>query len=294
MKKNILKLSLLIGTIVLGSCGGNNNGDNADAALQDSVAVTDTNDTEQTVFYNLPSPLETFTILKLSGATFDKSLLNPVDKISKYTSNASKAINLGIYSTDLSISFMYKQNQEVNLYLKNVSDLTTSLQIDGSYGQAVFKRMQANENNLDSLMQIVSEASVNTDLYLKENQRTSAVVLIATGAWIESLHIIANTANKTQKEDMIALVADQRVAVAPLVKMLEQHQSDADVAAVIEDIKGIASVYESLQPMEIAAASASTEKDLTSVGNNKSYSLSKEQLKSILEKTEVLRNKFTN
>lgn len=292
MKKNILKLSFVIGAIALVSCGGNDHADNTDTVMQDSIP-SDTS-AEQTVFYNLPSPLETFTILKLSGATFDKSLLNPVDKISKYTSNASKAINLGIYSTDLSISFMYKQNQEVNLYLKNVSDLTTSLQIDGSYGQGVFKRMQANENNLDSLMQIASEASVNTDMYLKENQRTSAVVLIATGAWIESLYIIANVANKTQKEDVITLVADQRVAISPLVKMLEQHQSDADVTAVIEDMKAIASVYESLQPIEIAAASASTEKDIANVGSNKSYSLSKEQLKIILEKTEALRNKFTN
>ncbi|MGQ0828874.1 MAG: hypothetical protein ACT4ON_10840 [Bacteroidota bacterium] len=294
MKKNILKLSFVIGAIALVSCGGNDHADNANTAMQDSIPATDTNSAQQTVFYNMPSPLETFTILKLSGATFDKSLLNPVDKISKYTSNASKAINLGIYSTDLSMSFMYKQNQEINLYLKNVSDLTTSLQIDGSYGQAVFKRMQANENNLDSLMQIVSEASVNTDLYLKENQRTSAVVLIAAGAWIESLHIIANIANKTQKEDMIALVADQRVAVTPLVKMLEQHQSDADIASVTTDIKELASIFESLQPTEVAAASVTAEKNITRVGNNKNYSLSKEQLKSILEKTEAIRNKFIN
>ena len=144
-------------------------------------------------------------------------------------------------------------------------------------------------------MQIVSDATVNTDIYLKENQRNSTVVLIAAGAWIESLHIIANTANKMQKEEVTSLVADQRVAIKPLLKMLEQHQSDADVVAITTDIKELSTVYESLQPTELAAAvSASTEKDVTSVGNNKSYSLSKEQLKSILEKTETLRNKFTN
>lgn len=293
MKKNILKLSLVIGVTALISCGGNGNGDHADAALQDSVPATDSGNTEQTVFYNLPSPLETFTVLKMTGANFDKALLNPVDKIAKYSSSASKAINLGIYSTDLSFSFMYKQNQEANLYLKNISELTASLGVDGSYGQEVYKRMQANENNLDSLMQIVSEATVNTDIYLKENQRNSAVVLIAAGAWIESLHIIANTANKMQKEEVTGLVADQRVAIKPLLKMLEQHQSDADVAAITTDIKELSSIYESLEPTTMKA-SASTEKEVKSVGNDKSYSLSKEQLKSILDKTEILRNKFTN
>lgn len=293
MRKNIQRLSLVVGVLALISCGGNSNGEHADASLQDSVPMTDSSANEQVVFYNLPSPLETFTILKISGATFDKSLLNPVDKISKYSSSASKAINLGIYSTDLSFSFMYKQNQEANLYLKNISELTASLGVDGSYGQSVYKRMQANENNLDSLMLIVSEASVNTDLYLKENQRTASVVLIAAGAWLESLHIIANTANKTQKEDVISLVADQRVAISPLLKMLEQHQSDADVAAFTNDIKELATFYESLEP-KVASASATTEKDIESVGNDKSYTLSKEQLKSLLEKTETIRNKYTN
>jgi len=160
MKKKILKLLFIMSALVLVSCGESNNDEHANAGLQDSTTSVPDSSAEQTVFYNLPSPLETFTILKISGAAFDKSLLNPVDKISKYTTNAAKAINLGIYSTDLSMSFMYKQNQEVNLYLKNVSALSNSLQIDGSYGQFVFKRMQANENNLDSLMQIVSEASV--------------------------------------------------------------------------------------------------------------------------------------
>ncbi len=295
MKNNLQKLSFVVSTLALISCGGNHNADHADMAMQDSTAAkSDSAAAQQTVYYNFPSPMETFTVLKISGASYDKALLNPVDKISKYVSSASKAMNLGIYSTDLSFSFLYKQNQEANLYIKNITELTTSLGIDGSYGQAVYKRMQANENNLDSLMQIVSEASVNTNLYLNENQRASSTSLIAAAAWVESLHIIANIANKTQKEDVISLVADQRITVVPLIKMLEQVKSDADVAAILPDIKDIAAVYESIQPVKVAAASASTEKDVKSVGNNKSYPVSKEQLKTILDKTEALRNKLTN
>jgi len=76
--------------------------------------------------------------------------------------------------------------------------------------------------------------------------------------------------------------------------MLEQHQSDADVAVIIEDMKSLASIYALLEAKEIATATASVEKGIPNVGNNKSYSLSKDQLKSILKKTEAIRNKFTN
>ncbi|MBA3705509.1 MAG: hypothetical protein H0W84_06295 [Bacteroidetes bacterium] len=153
--------------------------------------------------------------------------------------------------------------------------------------------MQSNENNLDSLMKIVSEASVNTDMYLRENQRTSSATLIAVAAWIESLHIVANIANKTQNADIISLVADQRVIIFPLLKMLEMYQEDSDVAALIIDIKDISTVFKSLKSIELAS-STSTEKGIKNVGTNKSYLLSKEELKSILEKTESLRNKITN
>ena len=85
----------------------------------------------------------------MSGSSFDKSVLNPANKISKYVSTFSKAANLGAYSTDLSFCFLYKQNQDFNNYLKNINELVTALGIDGSYGTEVNKRLQANNNNLD-------------------------------------------------------------------------------------------------------------------------------------------------
>ena len=147
----------------------------------------------------------------MSGSTFDKALLNPSNKSSNYSSSFSKSINLGTYSTDLAFCFLYKQNQDFNNYLKNVSELTTALGIDGSYGQDVTKRLQSNSNNLDSLMNIVSEASLNADQYLKDNQRDNTTALIAAGAWVEAMHVIVNIADKKQNKDIISLVGDQKI-----------------------------------------------------------------------------------
>jgi hypothetical protein len=292
MKKTIRNISLFIALISMAACGdgGNNPSENP---VDSAEANMNTESAKDIVLYNIPSPIETFTILKMAGPGFDKSLTNPLANESKYVSNFSKAINLGVYSTDLSFCFMYKQNQDFNNYLKSVNNLTTSLGIDGSYGQSVSKRLQDNSNNMDSLMKIVSEASVNADLYLKENQRVNTTALIAAGSWVEAMHIIASMASKKDSELLMGLVADQKIAARNLSKMLEQFESDAEIASLSADVKDISAFYDALQPVQ-GNSLVSEDKALKSIGNNNSYTLTKEQLKTILDKVEALRNKLTN
>ena len=292
MKKTFKTLSLFVAIVALASCGGSEKPVSEDAA--DSVKVSeDTIGADQnSVLYNIPSPMETFTVLKVSGATFDKSFLNPVNNISKYTSSFSKAINLGTYSADLSFCLLYKQNQDINIYLKNVNELTSALDIDGNYVQTVVQRLKVNSGNLDSVMQIVSEATVNANLYLKENQRDNVTAIVTTGGWIEGMYFITNIASKTQKKEIIDLVADQKMVVKNLVKVLEQFSSDQEIADLLADIKDIGAIYETLKPVQDVEV-ASTEANVASIGNNISYELSNEQLKSILEKVTALRSKLT-
>lgn len=292
MKNIFVNISLSTALISLISCGDSEKAPSE--TLQDSVAVKeDSNYVKNIVLYNIPSPIETFTILKMSGPSFDKSLMNPVANLSKYASNYAKALNLGVYSTDLSFCFLYKQNQDFNTYLKNVNELTTSLGIDGSYGSSITERLQANTNNMDSLMTIASEASVNADQYLKENQRTNTTALIAAGSWIEAMHIITNIAIKKENSAVTDLVAEQKIAVRNLGKMLEQFNSEPEIADLLKDIQDISSLYDNLKPVQ-GNSLVAEDKMLKSIGNNTSYALSKDELKSIQEKVLALRNKITN
>jgi hypothetical protein len=292
MKKIFVNISLSIAFITMISCG--DSGKNPPDTLQDTTAVAESNtNLKDVVLYTIPSPIETFTILKMSGPSFDKSLLNPVANENKYSSNFSRSLNLGVYSTDLSFCFLYKQNQDFNTYLKSVNSLTTSLGIDASYGGAVSERLQKNAGNMDSLMAIAAEASVNADQYLKENQRTNTTALIAAGSWIEAMHIITNIADKKPNTSITGLVADQKISARNLVKMLEQFSTNQETADLSKDIQNISSIYDNLKPIQ-GNSLVAEDKMLKSIGNNTSYDLSKEELKSILEKVEALRNKITN
>lgn len=281
-------IAVFIAAVGLISCGGSGTTETP----IDSTEVKNNIDTSKSVvFYNIPSPLETFTILKMSGSAFDKSVLNSTDKMPKYISSFSKAANLGVYSTDLSFCYLYKQNQDFNTYLKNINELTNALSIDGSYGQEVNKRLQANSTNLDSLMAIVTEAGINADQYLKDNQRNTATATIAAGGWVEAMYIVTTIADKTQKEDVIGLVGDQKIVLKNLMNMLEQFKGDEEINVLLVGMRDIASIYENVQATQDKPITS--DKDIISVGKNTSFKLSQDQLKSILEKVTVLRYKIT-
>ena len=71
-------ITVVLTAVSLISCGGSGTTETP----IDSTEVKSSIDTSKSlVFYNIPSPLETFTILKMSGSAFDKSVLNPTDKM---------------------------------------------------------------------------------------------------------------------------------------------------------------------------------------------------------------------
>lgn len=292
MKQNSLTILFASAGLLLASCGGS---EKPQTELnQDSLNLSQQMDSiKEVILYNIPSPLETFTILKLSGGDFDKSLMNPADKASKYVSSYSKAINLGAYSTDLAFCFLYKQKQDFSNYLKNINTLTTGLGIEGSYSEAITKRLEANNENLDSLMSIVSEAGINANEYLKDNQRESTSALIATGAWIEGMHILTSIATSKDNKTISGLVADQKISTKNVISNLEQFSSDAEIAGLVTELKEIQSIFDSVQAVK-GNSLVSEDKILKSIGNNTSYELSADQLNTLKSKVEAIRTKFTN
>ena len=47
--------------------------------------------------FTLPSPYQATHTIKKSDFSFKKSIVNPADNVSKYTTNFQKALNVGIY-----------------------------------------------------------------------------------------------------------------------------------------------------------------------------------------------------
>src|SRR5260221_14777179 len=59
----------------------------------------------------IPSPLEISVLLKQSGTKYNSAILNSSDNLPQYNRHYKKALNLGIYGTDLGYTNIYQQNQ---------------------------------------------------------------------------------------------------------------------------------------------------------------------------------------
>ncbi len=244
------------------------------------------------ILYSLPSPMEAATLLKMAGATFDKSYLSPPSNASKFVANDSRALNLGVYGTDLTFANIFEQTQEASDYLKACNTLATGLGIDGAFGEDTYKRLKANTGNKDSMMAIISDASLIADAYFKENERPTASALSAAGGWIEGLYIATRIANKTKNEAILERVADQKYALNDLIAMMESYGSEKDITPVLNDLKEVKVLFDALKVEKIEKTPSSDPNAAPTVGTSKRIVMTEEQYTAIAEKIEVVRNKI--
>ena len=96
----------------------------------------------------------------------------------------------------------------------------------------------------------------------------------------------------TKKEHPDLAMFDVRMPKMTGYDACKKVKADPEIAGILVDIKSVSEIFETLKPSQETAV-ASLDKNIKSIGNNRSYNLSNDQLKSILEKVESLRNKLT-
>src|SRR5258708_2803907 len=132
------------------------------------------------ILQEIPSPLEISVLLKESGTKYNATILNPADNLSKYNSNFKKALNLGIYGTDLGYTNIYEQNQDGIKYLTTIKSLADGLNIGQFFDIETIGRLATNSKNLDSLLLITTQNFNNINHYLQKHSRAYLNVLRLT------------------------------------------------------------------------------------------------------------------
>lgn len=292
--KSLAYSSFISFSLVLFSCSNNNNNDSEVVAGSDTLQNKTKNTKAQEVFYSIPSPIETISLLKAAGAKYNASYLNPIENVSKYTSVTSKALNLGTYGSDLSFTSMFDQTQESMLYLRCANKLAAGLGINGAFNETTANRLESNVQNRDSLLAIISDSYWTTDAYLKDNGQPGVSALIVAGGWVEGLYIGTQIANVTQNKDIITRIGEQKLSLDNLIALLESYKADnAGITAVLNSLNELREIFRSI-PEPTAETQAITDKknNVTILDNNSNYSISAEKLKEITDKVTQIRTKI--
>jgi len=269
---NISKLvviSVITATAIMIGCNGNSG--NVEDQIEDSVQTNtpDEFNKAKQVIYGIPSPIETAMLMKRAGAKYNQDYLNPLSNLGNYTSTKSMALNLGVYGTDLSFASMFDQSQASIKYLSATKKLADDLGILNAIDKSIINRMEANVNNRDSLMEIISETFMNSNSFLKENDRAEIAAIILAGGWLEGLYVGCQVAkNTTSNKELIERIADQRLSLSTLISLLSEYKDDPNVQQVLPDMEKLKTVFDKIQTssskMEV------TEKDGKSIISSKS------------------------
>lgn len=200
------------------------------------------------VMISLPSPVETSHLLKLAGATYNESLLNPTSNASKYNTDRQKALSLGVYGADLSYASIFQQDQTVMQYMNISKKLAIGLDLLTAIDQSIIDRLEANHDNRDSVIRIISETFMNSNSSLKDDNRPETAALILAGGWIEGLYLATSLVDKIDKKALIERIVEQKMSLGELKQLLETYKTNKDISDVLEAIQPVIKAFE---PIEI-------------------------------------------
>lgn len=264
------------------------------SVVQDSTAIKGLKAAKQ-VFYSLPSPLETAMILKRAGAVYNEEILNSADNTSKYNTNKSMALNLGIYSTDLSYASLFDQTQASIRYMTASKKMAEGLGILNAIDNSIIQKLEANINNRDVILDIISETLLNTNSNLEENDRVAVGSIILVGGWVEGLYIAITLAeNAKDNKELVGRIIDQKLLLTTVVNLLNQNKDNPDIVSVLADVNEIKAIYDQVN-VSVSGVQAVPDKKsgVTTLKSKNVTSVSPEVFTKLKAKVIEIRNKYT-
>jgi hypothetical protein len=251
ISSGILVVVFLFASLLAGCKSGGTKAPKEEDAVavpkDNTAAVQDIKQAEK-IFNALPSPLESAMLIKSAGARFDASLLNKLSFQSNYVTNKSMALNLGVYTCDLSFASLYEQTQLIIDYMNAAKKMADGLGILKAIDQTTIDKLEENINNTEVIMEIVSETFMNSSSYLQDNGQPAIAAMVLVGGWFEGLYI------STQLVDMkdfngnklVGRIIDQKLSIDILIKLLESSKGNPAVDELIIQVTKLKLVFDKI------------------------------------------------
>ncbi|MDR2928200.1 MAG: hypothetical protein LBV41_08395 [Cytophagaceae bacterium] len=248
------------------------------------------------IFYSLPSPLETAMLIKQAGASYDITLLNSLDNVSRYNTNLKMALNLGIYSADMSYTSLFDQMQNTLLYMGASRTLADQLGVLGAIDENTIKKLEANMNDRDVVMDIISETFMNSNAYLTENDRPAIAGMVLVGGWIEGIYLATQLAHNSisQNPALIDRIVYQKLSLQTVLSLLETYGDNPDVQYLTGKMNQLKVIFDEIRIVNKSKAEAETlpEQQVTIIRSEAETHITQDIFEKLANKIAEIRNEF--
>lgn len=301
-KTLIILASVVMSAFVITGCGS----DKKDKGSEEQVTIESLEidekliqdvKTVKEIFYSLPSPLETAMILKQAGAVYNEELMNSVDNVTNYVTNKSMALNLGIYTTDLSYASLFDQTQATINYMNAAKKMAEGLGILNAIDEDVIERLEANINNRDVIMDIISETIMNSSSFFEENDRQAMSTIVLIGGWVEGLYIATNLVGPDadlNNNELVKRIIDQKLTLSTVISLMEENNDNEDVKTIMTNVDQLKAIFDKIEitSSEIEPVT-DKETNVTTLKSKTEVKMKPETYFELKEKVKLIRNNFT-
>lgn len=242
---------ILICAAVFSGCGDRSKSEQGKTKIdlkQEDLQILDDIKQAEKIFRSLPSPLESAMLIKSAGARFDKDFLNPVENTSNYTTNKSMALNLGIYTCDLSFASLYDQTQIIIEYMNAAKKMADGLGILDAISQETIEKLEENINNTDVIMEIVSETFLNSNSFLEDNDQPAIAATVLVGGWVEGLYIATQLVdmNDFENNKLVSTIVDQKLSIGILFDLLKDNAGHPAIDELMTQLDGLYKIFDKI------------------------------------------------
>lgn len=185
----------------------------------------------------LTSPVEVAAVIKRLGIQYDPSLLNAPRQ---YDSDFKRALNLGIYSTDLGYANINEAGPGLLTYVSTVKNLAQSMGVGEYINTGRIIVLAGNRDNLNQLLDETTTTFEQMSAKLQERNQSVLAALMIAGGFIETLHITCEIAKKHSGEKEITdRVIEQQFILKDLITLLGSYQGDPNLDALNGDLQAL-------------------------------------------------------
>lgn len=295
----LVKTLLLILSVCLAACGGNNSGNSVDinSLLNESNGdnIEISSESMNAIIESIPSPIEISMIIKQSGTSFNEELLNPQENSDLYITDQSKAMGIGLYTGDLGYINIYEKSFLTVNYLNSIKRLADDINIGQFFDIATIRRLASNNDKMDSLIYLSTVNFNKMDSFLRSQKRNNMSILMVTGTWIEGLYIATQNYKVGRSEDTKDWIGHQKVIIDQLMLGIAAFKSDPYFQMLAEDMNKLKQYYDGITITYEYHEPESVEVDGRLVIVDKSVSIvniTPEQVDQICDLVEQMRNRL--
>jgi len=200
------------------------------------------------VVYPLPTTFELTSMLNRIGADYILGISNSTENADKYFTEKARALNLGVYSADLSYASTYRRKQETMLFIKASKKIIDNLEITSAFNETFVDDVEKNIDNKDELVKIITNSFYETYSFLNKNGKANLSLFVVSGSFIEGLYIATHISDNTfANTEIVKVIFDQKDSLERLLKVLQPEIQDPNIASLITDLNGLKASYDKIE-----------------------------------------------